>query len=115
MLHVQFHAIFHIIPNYGSYIAAWTIGLELHSLNTQFHHTLYTGREEEVCSFVASGLVKMCDQDFYFLRDVHEGTGQSFFVTEVCLSGKLLLALTSTVIHGFESHGTHDHILLSQI
>jgi hypothetical protein len=27
----------------------------------------------------------------------------------------LLLALTSTVIHGFESHGTHDHILLSQI
>jgi hypothetical protein len=29
-------------------------------------------------------------------------------------SSKLLLAITSTVILNFESHGTHDHILLSQ-
>jgi hypothetical protein len=32
----------------------------------------------------------------------------------VC-SLKLLLALVSTIILGFESRGTHDHILLSQI
>jgi hypothetical protein len=31
----------------------------------------------------------------------------------VCLSGKLMLALTSTVILGSESCGTHDHIFLS--
>jgi hypothetical protein len=29
------------------------------------------------------------------------------------MSGKFLLALTSAVILGFESCGTHDHILLS--
>jgi hypothetical protein len=29
------------------------------------------------------------------------------------LTAKLLLALASTAIIGFESHGTHDHILLS--
>jgi hypothetical protein len=28
-------------------------------------------------------------------------------------SSKFLLALASTVILGFESYGTHDHILLS--
>jgi hypothetical protein len=28
-------------------------------------------------------------------------------------SSKLLLAIASTGIHGSESHGTHDHILLS--
>jgi hypothetical protein len=27
--------------------------------------------------------------------------------------GKLLLALASTAILGFESHGTHSHVLLS--
>jgi hypothetical protein len=31
----------------------------------------------------------------------------------ICLSGKLLLALASTVILGSESRWTHDHILLS--
>jgi hypothetical protein len=28
---------------------------------------------------------------------------------------QLLLALASVIIFGFKSHGTHDHILLSQI
>jgi hypothetical protein len=32
----------------------------------------------------------------------------------VCCS-QLLLVLASAVIHGSESHGTHDHIILSQI
>jgi hypothetical protein len=32
-----------------------------------------------------------------------------------CLSSKLLLALASTVILGFESRGTHDHILLPRV
>jgi hypothetical protein len=31
----------------------------------------------------------------------------------LCLCGKFLLALASTVIFGSESRGTHDHILLS--
>jgi hypothetical protein len=35
------------------------------------------------------------------------------FQLTVCLSDKLLLALTSTVILGSEPHGTLDHISLS--
>jgi hypothetical protein len=124
MLPLQFHSLFHIIPNCGSYIAAWTIGIERHSLKMQFHHTLYTGREEkEVCSFMASGLVKICDQDFYSLRDMYMRGWVSLslwalHLLHLCnwvLSGKLLLVVTSTVIHRFESHGTQDHILLSNI
>jgi hypothetical protein len=36
-----------------------------------------------------------------------------FGISVCCL--QLLLALTSAVIFVSESHGTHDHILLSQI
>jgi hypothetical protein len=32
---------------------------------------------------------------------------------QICLTAKLLLDLASIVILGSESHGTHDHILLS--
>jgi hypothetical protein len=39
--------------------------------------------------------------------------GQCADIRPDCLPDKLLLSLASTVIVGSESHGTHDHILLS--
>jgi hypothetical protein len=66
---------------------------------------------------LAAKLLQTHHQRFFFRQNT---CGHSPYVTSSCQRGgvcrlQLLLALTSAVILGSESRGTHDHILLSQI